>query len=83
MNIKRLAEQCRASVAMIETHYGKYIRDDGDAPLRALLESKSETPSETFLGEKKMWRQNQWVGMASPTGFEPKTLKKGSDGKRS
>ncbi len=39
---------------MIERHYGRYIKDDGDAPLRALLERKSETLNETFLtgGEK-------------------------------
>ncbi|MCZ6546729.1 MAG: hypothetical protein O6837_01240, partial [Deltaproteobacteria bacterium] len=39
---------CGTSVVMIEKHYGRYIRDDGDAPLRALFESKTETFTETF-----------------------------------
>jgi len=30
-------------VEMIERNYGKHIRDDGDAPLRALLEAQPET----------------------------------------
>ncbi len=47
VNIKWLAEQCGTSVAMIERRYGKFIRDDGDVPLRALFESKTET----FEGE--------------------------------
>ncbi len=50
-NIKWLAEQCGTSVAMIEKHYGRYIKDDGDAPLRDLLRAKSETLGETFLSE--------------------------------
>ncbi len=52
---------------MIERHYGWYIKDDGDAPLRALLERESETLNETFLtgGEK-------YLGfMVIPTGLEP------------
>jgi integrase len=36
VNIKWIAQQCGTSVAMIEKHYGRYIRDDGDAPLRVL-----------------------------------------------
>ena len=50
VNIKWLAEQCGTSVEMIERNYGKHIRDDGDAPLRALLEAKPETLTETFEG---------------------------------
>jgi hypothetical protein len=48
VNIKWLAEQCGTSVEMIERNYGKYIRDDGDAPLRALFAAQSETLTETF-----------------------------------
>jgi hypothetical protein len=48
VNIKWLAEQCGTSVEMVERNYGRHIRDDGDAPLRALLEAKPETFSETF-----------------------------------
>jgi hypothetical protein len=44
---------------MIQEHYGKYIRDDGDALLRAYvqapkpqsLKEETETFTETFLGE--------------------------------
>ena len=35
---------------MIEERYGKYILDDGDAPLRALFEGETETISETLEG---------------------------------
>jgi len=48
VNTKWLAEQCGTSVAMIEKHYGRYIKDDGDAPLRDLLGAKSETLGETL-----------------------------------
>lgn len=50
-NIKWLAEQCGTSVAMIEKHYGRYIKDDGDAPLRAILGAETVTFAETFLSE--------------------------------
>jgi integrase len=33
VNIKWLADYCGTSVAMIEKHYGKYIRDDADEHL--------------------------------------------------
>ena len=39
------------SIKMIQDRYGKYIPDDGDAPLRALFEGKTETFTETFGGE--------------------------------
>ncbi len=67
VNIKWLAEQCGTSVTMIEKHYGRYVRDDGDAPLRALQEAKSETFSETFLGRKS----NYLNPLVVPTGIEP------------
>jgi integrase len=34
-NQKWIAEQTGTSIAMIQEHYGRYIRDDGDALLRA------------------------------------------------
>ncbi len=67
VNIKWLAEQCGSSVAMIEKHYGRYIRDDGDAPLRALLGGKTETFTETFLD----YPSKLLKSVASPRGFEP------------
>ncbi len=36
---------------MFEKHYGRYIKDDGDAPLRALLGVETVTFAETFLSE--------------------------------
>ena len=36
-NSKWVAEQTGTSLAMIEKSYGKYIRDDGDAPLQAYV----------------------------------------------
>jgi hypothetical protein len=48
VNIKWIAEQCGTSVEMIERNYGKFIRSDGDAPLRALLKGKTETFTETL-----------------------------------
>jgi len=50
-NLKWLAEQCGTSVAMIEKHYGRYIKDDGDAPLRALLGAGTVTFAGTFSSE--------------------------------
>ncbi len=38
---------------MIEKHYGRYIKDDGDAPLRAILGAETVTFAETFLGEEQ------------------------------
>ncbi len=67
VNIKWLAEQCGTSVAMIEKHYGRYIKDDGDAPLRALFELKTETFTETFEGESG----KSLKSMVVPTGFIP------------
>ncbi len=37
-NQKWIAEQTGTSIAMIQDHYGRYIRDDGDALLRAYVE---------------------------------------------
>ncbi len=67
VNIKWLAEQCGTSVTMIEKRYGKYISDDGDAPLRALFESKTETFTETLGGESGKLLKTLVV----PTGIEP------------
>jgi integrase len=43
-NQKYIAEQTGTSVQMIENHYGKYIRDDGDAPMRAYVERLKQSP---------------------------------------
>ena len=70
-NPKWIAEQTGTSLAMIEQNYGKYIRDDGDAPLRAYVENpktdQNEEKTETFPGE----RTNYAGTLVVPTGFEP------------
>jgi len=66
-------------------NYGKYIRDDGDALLRNYVESaktdhkeQTETLDETLSDEGA-----KYAGIvASPTGFEPDPVKKGSHAKK-
>jgi integrase len=58
VNIKWLAEYCGTSVAMIEKHYGRYIRNDADEQLNRLFGAKSETSSETF-GTPDTQKQSQ------------------------
>jgi hypothetical protein len=43
VNIKWLANYCGTSVAMIEKHYGKYIRNDSQEQLSRLFGTKSAT----------------------------------------
>jgi hypothetical protein len=47
-NIKWLAEYCGTSVAMIEKHYGRYIRSDSQEQLERLFGAKTETFTETL-----------------------------------
>jgi integrase len=49
-NPKWIAEQTGTSVAMIQEHYGKYIRDDGDAHLRAYIKKPKLTAIEQKTG---------------------------------
>jgi len=52
VNIKWLADYCGTWVAMIEKHYGKYIRNDVDEQLERLLgAAKTEIATETFQDE--------------------------------
>jgi integrase len=73
-NQKWIAEQTGTSVQMIQEHYGKYIRDDGDALLRAYVEkpkqAAKEQKTETFAGTFSPQSANYWNSLASPTGFE-------------
>ena len=74
-NVKWIAEQTGTSVQMIQEHYGKYIRDDGDALLRAYvekpkveaIEQKTGTFAGTFLHDTSNYRKD----VARPTGIEP------------
>ncbi len=78
VNIKWLAEYCGTSMAMIEKHYGKYIRGDVDEQFERLLGAKTVTLTETQEaatgtdGEEVWWAHldsNQ-----GPTGYEPVAL---------
>jgi integrase len=74
-NQKWIAEQTGTSIAMIQDHYGRYIRDDGDAILRAYvgqptidaIEQKTGTFAGTFSGESGKYSNSVVV----PTGIEP------------
>lgn len=48
VNIKWLAEYCGTSVAMIEKHYGKYIRGNVDEQFHRLLGVKTEILPKPF-----------------------------------
>ena len=60
---------------MIQEHYGKYIRDDGDALLRAYVQQpKLDAASQktgTFAETFSRGVSNFVKTLASPTGFEP------------
>jgi hypothetical protein len=74
-NQKWIAEQTGTSIAMIQVHYGKYIRDDGDAMLRAHVErpkiNAEARKTGTFAGTFSRGVSNFVKSLASPTGFEP------------
>jgi len=78
VNIKWLADYCGTSVAMIEKHYGKYIRNDSVEQLSRLFGDESETLSETFAARKRQ-KVAQVVGklrgreLVGPPGLEPGT----------
>ena len=63
-NQKWIAEQTGTSIAMIQDHYGKYIRDDGDALLRAYVEQPKldavEEKTGTFPGTFSMTAAGCW-----------------------
>ena len=67
VNIKWLSEHTGTSIRMIEERYGKYILDDGDAPLRALFEGENVTFSVTSEGTSGKPLET----LVIPTGLEP------------
>ncbi len=73
-NQKWIAEQTGTSIAMIQEHYGKYIRDDGDALLRAYVVQPKPLPKPCrvkFLTVGKIWRARQesnlYLGFRRPS----------------
>ena len=82
VNPKWLAEYCGTSVAMIDKHYGKYIRNDSQEQLSRLFGAKSAT-----LAVKRREKPRQVAGKSKeevwwahldsnqgPTGYEPVAL---------
>jgi len=49
-NQKWIAEQTGTSIAMVQEHYGKYIRADGDALLRAYVTQPKRDAKERKTG---------------------------------
>jgi hypothetical protein len=82
VNIKWLADYCGTSVAMIEKHYGKYIRNDSEEQLSRLLGVKSATLASQREDKEaqvagKVKEGIWWAHLDSnqgPTGYEPVAL---------
>ena len=78
-NQKWIAEQTGTSIAMIQEHYGRYIRDDGDALLRHYIatqtsiaaESRQSAETETFAETFLLENANYANVMVVPAGIEP------------
>ena len=70
-NQKWIAEQTGTSIAMIQEHYGRYVRDDGDALLRVYVEKPKLTAQEQKTGTFSSAASKYQNTLASPTGFEP------------
>ena len=80
VNIKWLAEYCGTSVAMIEKHYGIYMRRNDAEQLAKLAGSvthqERQRAAVNEVAEKKS-RKNWWAHLDSnqgPTGYEPVAL---------
>ena len=82
-NIKWLAEYCGTSIAMIEKHYGKYIRSDVDEQLARILgQSATQVQPWPKSGEARETSSEKsgeswWAHLDSnqgPTGYEPVAL---------
>src|SRR5262249_39151445 len=71
-NQKWIAEQMGTSIAMIQEHYGRYIRDDGDRLLRAYLaKSKNKQQTETLPETYTPALAIYWNTVVRPTEIDP------------
>jgi len=74
-NQKWIAEQAGTSIAMIQEHYGRYIRDDGDSRLREHVKEQKndaiEQKTGTFAGTFSREAPNYRNPLVVPTGIEP------------
>jgi len=82
VNLKWLAEYCGTSVAMIESHYGRYLERDGERELQLLMGSDAAPVEERKVAARHAKTVTLGAGSpfsvekplwskASPTGFEP------------
>ena len=80
INIKWVAEYCGTSVAMIEKHYGRYIKSDSAEQLRRLFAPQTETLPRRARTKRTQvagkFGGKKWSGRVD---FEPHRRKKGDD----
>ncbi len=84
VNIKWLAEYCGTSVAMIEKHYGRYVRSDAAEQLEKILGTGTKTgtaPENRRAAVNEVSERSsgfrKWAHLDSnqgPTGYEPVAL---------
>jgi len=79
VSIKWLAEYCGTSVAMIEKHYGRYVKNDAAEQLSKLVAVTPEKKQRAAAGEavEKAGKKGWWAHLDSnqgPTGYEPVAL---------
>ncbi len=75
-NIKWLADYCGTSVAMIEKHYGRYVKSDSQEQLERLFGAKTETLSETLRDGtddkvNEVIENKRGSELVGASGFEP------------
>jgi len=80
VNIKWLAEYCGTSVAMIERHYGRYVRSDGAEQLAKMLGTVTQPEKQRAAAGQAVEKKSGsswWAHLDSnqgPTGYEPVAL---------
>ena len=83
INIKWLADYCGTSIAMIEKHYGRYVKNDAAEQLAKLIPvTPTVTPQEKrrAVGGQVVGKSGEsswWAHLDSnqgPTGYEPVAL---------
>ena len=85
VNIKWLADYCGTSVAMIEKHYGRYIKDDAEEQLGRLL-GETVTQAVTLEEEKRVNQSqgpdNAGVKVGGPTWIRTRTGRQSVGGEK-
>lgn len=68
VNLKWLGEYCGTSVAMIESHYGRYLERDGEREIQLLMQSDAARVEERIVAG----RQAKMVTLGGGSPFWPK-----------